>query len=315
LNFFLSPLHLYIVSNLFFLFAGNGLNLYGGKMKSIIFYTLLWVMAATIVANAQQQHKKMKNQGYVPVNGIKMYYETYGEGQIPLVLIHGGGSTIQTSFANLIPFLAKQGKVIAVELQAHGRTSDRVAPESFTQDADDVAALLKYLKINKANFLGFSNGGSTTLQIAIKHPGIVNKIIAVSAATKREGLIAGFFEGMKGVTLAQMPMPLQEGYLKVNPNKKGLQVMFEKDRDRMIGFTDWEDSDIQSIKLPTLLMVAQHDVVTIEHTVKMSQLIEGSKLIVLPGVHGAAIGEVCTVEKGSKMPSITAALVQEFLKQ
>ncbi|WP_316771209.1 alpha/beta hydrolase [Pedobacter frigiditerrae] len=256
----------------------------------------------------------METTGYAPINGIKMYYEIYGEGKIPLVLIHGGGSTIETSFANIIPFLAKYGKVIAVELQAHGRTSDRNAPESFAQDADDVAALVKHLKIEKANFFGFSNGGSTTLQIAIRHPDVVNKIIALSAASKRDGLIAGFFEGMKGVTLANMPTPLQEAYLKVAPNKDGLKVMFEKDRDRMINFQDWKDEDMKAIKAPTLFIVSQNDVITIDHTVKMSQLITGAKLIVLPGVHGSCIGEVCTVEKGSKMPEITAALMDEFLK-
>lgn len=282
----------------------------------IAFYLVLLMLVSSMQVNAQQDNKKlkMKNQGYAPVNGINMYYETYGEGAVPLVLIHGGGSTITSSFANIIPFFAKYGKVIAVELQAHGRTSDRDAPESFAQDADDVAALVKFLKIEKANFLGFSNGGSTALQIAIRHSAIVNKIIAISAASKRDGLIAGFFEGMKGVTLSNMPMPLQEAYLKVAPKKEGLQVMFEKDRDRMINFKDWKDEDLQTIKAPTLLMVSQNDVVTIDHTIKMSQLIVGSKLIVLPGVHGSFIGEVCTAEKGSKMPEITAGLVAEFLR-
>ncbi|WP_165501713.1 alpha/beta fold hydrolase [Pedobacter frigiditerrae] len=284
-------------------------------MRTIFFLALLMIVSTTsVIAQQNNQSVKMKTTGYAPVNGIKMYYETYGEGEIPLVLIHGGGSTIETSFSNIIPFLAKYRKVIAVELQAHGRTSDRNAPESFAQDADDVAALVKHLKIEKANFFGFSNGGSTTLQIAIRHPRLVNKIIALSAASKRDGLIAGFFEGMKGVTLEQMPMPLQEAYLKVAPNKDGLKVMFEKDRDRMINFQDWNDEDLQSIKAPTLLIVSQNDVITIDHTLKMSQLITEAKLIVLPGVHGSCIGEVCTVEKGSKMPEITAALVDEFLK-
>jgi pimeloyl-ACP methyl ester carboxylesterase len=117
------------------------------------------------------------NTGYAPVNGIRMYYEIHGEGQTPVVLIHGGGSTIETSFHYLLPLLAEHRRVVAVELQAHGRTSDRDGPESFQQDADDVAALLKYLQVGKADFLGFSNGGSTVLQIAIRHPDLVNKIV------------------------------------------------------------------------------------------------------------------------------------------
>lgn len=126
-----------------------------------------------------------------------MYYEIHGNGAMPLVLIHGGGSTIETSFGNILPLLSGYFKVIAIELQAHGRTSDRDAAESFEQDADDVAALLQYLKTDKANFLGFSNGGTTAMQIAIRHPGMVNKMIVVSANYKKDGMITGFFEGIK----------------------------------------------------------------------------------------------------------------------
>jgi pimeloyl-ACP methyl ester carboxylesterase len=98
-----------------------------------------------------------------------MYYEIYGKGK-PLVLIHGGGSTIQTTFGRVIPKLALHRKLIATELQAHGRTSDRDNELSFEQDADDVATLLKNLNIHRADFFGFSNGGTTALQIAIRHP-------------------------------------------------------------------------------------------------------------------------------------------------
>src|SRR6478736_8526234 len=105
-----------------------------------------------------------------------MYYEIHGQGK-PFVLIHGGGSTIQTSFSNIIPILAKNRQIIAVELQAHGHTNDRNTELSFEQDADDVAALLNNLNISKADFLGFSNGGNTTMQIAIRHPELVDKII------------------------------------------------------------------------------------------------------------------------------------------
>src|SRR5690606_29072653 len=110
--------------------------------------------------------------GYSDVNGIKMYYEIYGQGK-PLVLIHGGGSTIESNWARVIPLLAKNRKVLALELQAHGRTSDRNGDLSFEQDADDVAGLLHNLNIDRADFFGFSNGGTTTLQIAIRHPEIV----------------------------------------------------------------------------------------------------------------------------------------------
>lgn len=273
------------------------------------------LIAWSISVTAQQNNKMEKNKiyGYAPINGIKMYYEIYGEGDIPLVLIHGGGSTIETSFSNILPLLS--GKVIAVELQAHGRTSDRDQPESFEQDADDVFALLKHLKIEKANILGFSNGATTTLQIAIRHPEAINKIVVISGTYKRDGMIAGFFEGMEKASLDNMPEPLKIAYLKVNPNQAGLVTMFNKDKSRMINFKDYADEDIQSIKAKALIMIADHDVITLEHTIKLSRLIQNAQLAVLPGIHGSFIGEVCTAKDGRKIVEMTANLIDEFLSQ
>lgn len=118
--------------------------------------------------------------GYSDVNGLKMYYEIHGRGN-PLVLIHGGGSTIETSFSNIIPFLSEHRQIIAMELQAHGHTHDRDTELSFAQDADDIATLLKNLSISKADFLGFSNGGHTLLEFALKHNECIRKMILASA--------------------------------------------------------------------------------------------------------------------------------------
>ena len=119
------------------------------------------------------------HSGFALVNGLDIYYEIHGrdEGQ-PLVFIHGGGSTINTSFGNFIPLLQHKYKIIAVEMQAHGHTKDRDTPETFKQDADDIAALLKHLKISKADVFGFSNGASTTLQFAIRHLQMTFKHVA-----------------------------------------------------------------------------------------------------------------------------------------
>jgi pimeloyl-ACP methyl ester carboxylesterase len=257
----------------------------------------------------------LKTSGHAPVNGIQMYYEIHGNGNLPLVLIHGGGSTIETTFGAILPVLAAQGKVIAVELQAHGRTSDRNAPESFEQDANDVAALLKYLKVEKANILGFSDGGCTTLQLAISHPELVNKIVVVAANYQREGMVPGFFDGLQHATLKDMPGPLKAGYLKVTPDEKGLQNMFEKDVARRLAFKDRPEEELRSIKALTLLMAGDHDVITTEHTVKMSHVIPGAQLVILPGAHGTLLGEICSAKKGSRQPEITATLVEEFLSE
>jgi pimeloyl-ACP methyl ester carboxylesterase len=252
--------------------------------------------------------------GYAAVNGINMYYQIYGEGTVPLVLIHGGGSTIETSFGTMLPLLTPFTKVVAVELQAHGRTTDRDTPELFEQDADDVAAVLAHLKITKANVLGYSNGGTTALQMAIRHPQMVNKIVVVSANYKREGMIPGFFEGMQNASLDNMPAVLKAAYLKVTPDECRLQVMFDKDVERMRNFKDMKDGDLQAIKAAALLMVADRDVILVEHTLAMSRLIPGAQLVVLPGTHGSFTGaSEAVANPGSRLPGITAALVEEFL--
>jgi pimeloyl-ACP methyl ester carboxylesterase len=264
----------------------------------------------TTTEKAKQEINK-KISGYAPVNGLKMYYEIHGEGK-PLVLIHGGGSTIQTSFSKILPLLANHYKVIAMELQAHGHTNDREGPESFKQDADDVVALLNYLKIDKADILGFSNGGHTTMQIGMSHPEIANKLVIISAFYKREGAMKGFFDGMQHASLDNMPALLKTYYLQINNDQKGLQTMFDKDKDRMMNFKDWNDDDLRSIKSPVLLIIGDKDVVTTGHAVKMSQIIPDAQLTILPGTHGSFIGEVCTAEENSKMPEATVAIIREF---
>ncbi len=267
-----------------------------------------------ITDKAEAQIPQAGTGGYAPINGLKMYYEIHGEGT-SLVLIHGGGSTIQTTFGNILPLLAEHFKVIAVELQAHGHTSDRDSAESFEQDADDVAGLLEYLKIDKAHFFGFSNGGNTAMQVAIRHPGTVNKLIIASSFYKRDGMIPGFFDGMEHATLDNMPSPLKTAYLQVTGDKNGLQAMFNKDRTRMLQFKDWPDEALLSVKAPALLVAGDKDVVTVEHVVEMLRKIPGAELMIVPGNHGSYIGEICSVSPGSKLPEMTLAVIEEFLNK
>jgi pimeloyl-ACP methyl ester carboxylesterase len=178
-----------------------------------------------------------------------------------------------------------------------------------------VAALLRYVNVDKADFFGFSNGGTTTLQIAVRHPAMVNKMILVSTIYKREGMVPGFFDGFPDATLADMPEPLKAAYLKVAPDKNHLQVMFDKDVARMANFKDMADDDLRSIKVPALIMVTDHDVIMPEHAIKIARLMPDAQVVILPGVHGACIGaaEADIAGKGGKLPEITATLIQDFL--
>lgn len=249
--------------------------------------------------------------GYKNVNGLDMYYEIHGSGS-PLVLIHGGGSTIQSNFAQVLPLFAKNRQVIAMELQAHGHTADRDTPSSFEQDADDVAELLKLLNIIQADVFGWSNGGQTALQIGIRHPELVRKLIIGSAAYKREGYYPWFWEFIGDARLENMPQPLQDAYRFINPDEKALQAMHDRDAYRMINFTDWSDDGILNIKAPTLLIVGDRDVVTIEHTLAMYRMMPNARLLVYPGVHGDFISELC-VGNGMLSAEASVELIERFL--
>jgi pimeloyl-ACP methyl ester carboxylesterase len=275
------------------------------KNTKIFIFNLIIVMATT-VAKAQTVGN------YADVNGIKMYYEIHGSGS-PLVLLHGGGSTIYTSFGKILPQLAKDHKVIAIELQAHGHTGDRNAPETFEQDANDVAELLRQLNIPKADILGFSNGGHTALELAMKHPDRVRKIIVASAFYKRAGVPAAFWGGFAGATLNNMPQLYRDEYLKINHDSAKLVNMFNKDVQRMENFKDWTDNDIRSIKAPAFIVVGDHDVPTPEHAVEMSRLLPGSRLAILPGAHGQYLGEALFADNNSKLPDFFVAMVEDFL--
>lgn len=250
---------------------------------------------------------------YADVNGLKMYYEIHGNG-FPLVLIHGGGSTIGTTFGRILPILAKTHKVIAVEMQAHGHTADIDRPLSFEQDADDIAALLKHLRIPKANIFGFSNGASTTLQVAIRHPALVNKIIVASTMYKKDGSYPWFWEMMAHAKFENMPQLYKDAYLQINPDRDALYAMFKRDATRMQTFQDIKEEDIKAITAPALIIAGNNDVVSPEHAVEMYRQMQHATLMILPGGHGDYIGELSTLKPGqNEYPALP--VIESFLRE
>jgi pimeloyl-ACP methyl ester carboxylesterase len=249
---------------------------------------------------------------YSEVNGLKMYYEIHGEGN-PLVLIHGGGSTIETTFGRIIPLLKKKRQLIAVELQAHGHTNDRDAFLSFEQDAADLATLLGNLKISKADFLGFSNGGQTAIELALHYPQLVNKLILASTFYKRSAAPDQFWEGFDGAKIEWMPEVLKEAYLKATNSETGLLNMFNKDVRRMKTFKGWEDEQIRSIKANTLVINGNQDVGSLEHAVEMCNTIPSCELAVFPGGHGTYLGAIESLDNGIWPEFNATSLIEEFL--
>jgi pimeloyl-ACP methyl ester carboxylesterase len=250
--------------------------------------------------------------GYAPVNGLQMYYEIHGSGK-PLVLIHGGGSTIKSNWSRMIPLLSGSRQVVAVEMQAHGRTKDIDRDFTFEQDADDIAALIRYLDFSKADLLGFSNGGQTSMQVAIRHPEVVNRMIIASIAYSREGFQSWFWPVMNDATFETMPQGLKDAFLEVNPNRDELLKSFHRDAKRMNAFAGWSEEKIRSIKAPSFIMTGDNDILTPEHAVHMYRIIPNSRLAIFPGGHGDYLGEATTGNTNTKLHEAVAEMIADFL--
>lgn len=268
----------------------------------------------TISGESVSPQSKALETGYAPVNGINMYYEVHGRRDgVPLVLLHGGGSTIEVTFSKVLPVFANSRRVIAVEEQGHGRTSDRDAPVTFESSADDVAALLHYLKIEKADIFGFSNGASVALQIAIRHPKLVRKLVFASSITKKEGAPPQLWESISQSNFLNVPQPLKDAFLRVNPDRHQLKIMLDKDRTRMMNFKDVPDEMVRSVRAKTLIVLGDHDIMRPEHAIELTRLISGARLLILPGGHGDYLGEAVITQEDTLYPELTARLIEEFL--
>jgi pimeloyl-ACP methyl ester carboxylesterase len=252
--------------------------------------------------------------GQPQVNGIEMYYEVHGRAEgTPLVLLHGGGSTIASNYGRILPFLARSRRVIAIEEQGHGRTSDRAAPFTFEASADDVAALLGHLRIDRADALGFSNGASVALQLTVRHPQIVRRLIFASSITRRSGAHPPLWEFLKQADLSNMPPPLKEAFLAVNPEPERLKNMHDKDAARMLAFTDVSDDLVRAVHAPTLVVAGDRDVATLEHTIELVRLFPDARLLVLPSGHGDYLAEAAAAPADVDYADISARLFERFL--
>lgn len=234
-------------------------------------------------------------EGYVSVNGLEMYYEFHGNGQ-PLVLLHGAFSAIGTSFGGLIPGLAKTRQVIAFELQGHGRTADIDRPLSMDLMADDIAAAIKALGFETADVLGYSLGAGVALQLAIQHPEVLRKLILASITYTLDGFHPGLIEGMGDMKPEMMyGSPWHDEYMQLAPHAEDFAKLFAKKTEMDSRLRDIPDETIRAIRVPTLLIAGDSDLVRPEHIVQMFRLLGGgvfgdtpagmpnSQLAILPG--------------------------------
>ena len=267
------------------------------------------LLAAATVADAQAVGNRVK------VNGMQMYYEVSGAGD-PIVVLHGAYMNIP-SMGAIIPMLAKTHKVYAVELQGHGRTTDIDRPITYQNLADDVAAFMDAVGLPKADVFGYSMGSAAALQLAIRHPEKVNKLIAASVGYDVKGFQPAFTAMIPTMTpemFANTPMPAEYKKLAANPNgfPELARKLIQLEKEPMA----WE-ADVRKLKTPVLIISGDADVATLEHTVSLFRILGGgemgdmgkplpaARLAVLPATsHTSVITQ----------PDLLIAFIEPFLK-
>ncbi len=219
--------------------------------------------------------EKHDQQGYAMVNGINLYYEIHGSGS-PLILLPGGFMTVE-AMGEIVPKLAATRRVIGVELQGHGHTADIERPLRFELMANDIAALIRHLGLEKADIFGFSLGGGVGLQTAIRHPEMVGKLVLASTAFKRDGWYPEVLAGMASISVEGFAgTPLPEAYQKISPRPEAWPVFVAKVRHLLSEEYDWTAS-VAALNIPVMIMVGDADSIRLPHAVEFFTLLGGGK--------------------------------------
>ena len=224
--------------------------------------------------------------GYADVNGLHLYYETYGSGA-PLVLLHGGMLTIDLNFASLIPTLARSHTVIAVEQQGHGRTANIDREITYADLASDVVALLDHLGIDTAAVIGHSMGGGVALELAVNHPERVSAVVPISASVSKDGLHPDLSDPSTFDTSPIMPTAqdfadFKEAYERLSPHPEQFDAFLMTLSGMDADFAGWTDEQLAGISCPVLIVLGDNDFTTVAHAGVMLAKIPNSTLAVIP---------------------------------
>jgi len=228
----------------------------------------LLTMLVPAIVSAQQK----PTTGYAPVNGLKMYYEVHGSDE-PVVLLHGAFMTITNNWTDWIGELSKTRKVIAVEMQGHGRTADIERDISQENLADDVAALLDHLKIPKADLIGYSMGGGVAMACAVRHPDKVRKVVVISSAFRQDGYIKEARDAIPKLTADDFKgSPIETEYKKLSPTPNEFPNFVKHLLAAESKPDDLGADKLKATKAPMFFIHGDADGVRLDHIAEMFRL-------------------------------------------
>ena len=237
-------------------------------MRTTAFLLTMFLPAVASVASAQQA----PTTGYAPVNGLRMYYEVQGTGD-PVVLLHGSFMTITNNWAGWIGELSKTRKVIAVEMQGHGRTADIPREFSYENLADDVAALLDHLRIERADLIGYSMGGGVAMQCAIRHPAKVRKVVSISAVFRHDGWVKEALDAFPQLSAEMLKgSPIETEYRKLSPTPDEFPNFVKRVIAMDLKPYDFGADRLKATQAPMLFIHGDADGVRLEHIAEMFRL-------------------------------------------
>jgi pimeloyl-ACP methyl ester carboxylesterase len=215
---------------------------------------------------------KKPTTGYAPVNGVKMYYEVHGSGE-PVVLLHGAFMTITNNWTGWIGELSKTRKVIAIEMQGHGRTADTPRDITYENLADDVAALLKELDIPRADLIGYSMGGTVAMQCAIRHPDKVRKVVVISSVFRRDGMVKEALDMFPKLTAdAFKGSPIEVEYKKLSPTPDDFPKFVKRLLATASSGHDLGADKLKATTAPMFFIHGDADGIRLEHVAEMFRL-------------------------------------------